>query len=280
MRRYWYPEIASRNPYTLPDWRWQRALDLVANGRSASRKRDDEPTCRAVGFIRRLNRAATEKVTRRVTRQYPDIALAQKLREGDALSRLEFECRVLARQSAATISRVMQIPRHIVTAYKDLYFAIDERIDAAIYIRELIGAPSSTPSPPEAWMRWSAYHRGPATIEPWLDYLQHRDDQHDLTTLDGWRRDAIETFVMAQNLSPTGEDAKKLVKNLPVVIAYSGDTRIYASAADVFREASIHTLEQLPLPKPEKERPEPAPQPQERRTAAPQPAVGGFRLVG
>jgi hypothetical protein len=280
MRRYWHPEVASRNPYTLPDWRWQRALDLVATGRSASRKRDDEPTCRAVGFIRRLNRATTEKVTRRVTRQYPDIALAQKLREGDLLCRLELECRVLARQSAGTISRVMQIPRHIVVAYTELFFAIDERIDAKIYIRELIGAPSSTPSPPEAWMRWCAYHRGPATIEPWLDYLQHRDDQHDLSTLDGWRRDAIETFVLAMNLSPTGDDAQKLVKNLPVVIGHWGETRIYASAAEVFRAEMLRTLEELPLAKSEKERPQPAPQPQERRTAAPQPAVGGFRLVG
>jgi hypothetical protein len=43
-----YPDYLRHCPWRPPDWRWQRALDLVRNGRYFCRSRDDATTGEAV----------------------------------------------------------------------------------------------------------------------------------------------------------------------------------------------------------------------------------------
>jgi hypothetical protein len=242
MRQSWHPDFENNNPARRPDWRWRRALSLVANRKNASRMRDDEPTCRAV-----------ESSMRRVVRLFPDITFAVKIHDGSNVCRLELECRVLAREPVAIIADKMQLPAHIVATYKDLFFAIDDHIDASVYIHNIvIGIPIVGAASAEAWMRWAAYHHGSAVIEPWLDYLEHRSEAHDLSTLGGWRRDAIGLFIDIQNLSLAGGVAEKLVKHLPLIARGWPGQRMYVPTHALFRSEMMKAIDQIPFPEPAK----------------------------
>lgn len=242
----WYPDTEHRNPMRAPDWRWQRALSLVAGGRSASRKRDDDETCRAVAFLRDQKSVVTEAASRGVFKRFPDIVLTLKLHQGNPIRRLEIECRVLARQPAALIAETMQVPAHLVRAYESLFFDVRGRIDAITYIiRDVVGVTGTCPAPAEAWAKWAAYHHGPAMIEPWLDYLKHHGEPNDFATLEGWRRDAIDIFVQSQNVIFDGRAGRQLLKCLSFVgdMPKIGE---YRTAASVLREGMIRAVDQIP----------------------------------
>ena len=47
-----YPHQVAHDPFRPPDWRWQCAKWLIANGRYVSRRRDDDLTGRVVRYLR------------------------------------------------------------------------------------------------------------------------------------------------------------------------------------------------------------------------------------
>ncbi|MDM4019438.1 hypothetical protein, partial [Roseiconus lacunae] len=52
---------------------------------------------------------------------------------------------------------------------------------------------------------------------PWLDYLMHRFEEHDLTTAIGRQRESFALQVIAANLPTDRETQKKLFELLPIV---------------------------------------------------------------
>lgn len=107
MATRFYPDIQACNPLRRPDWRWQRALELIAHKKYLSPKRDDEPTRTAAEFLRASCRSATERRARKVTRKYPGIVTALQLHQAGGDKKLELECRVLARQLPEVIAALM-----------------------------------------------------------------------------------------------------------------------------------------------------------------------------
>lgn len=242
----WYPEVQRHNPVLAPDWRWQRAASLVSAGRRVSRKRDDEETCRAVAFLRHQSKVVTETASRRLVKRYPDIFLAIKLLHGSPMRRLEVECRILARQPTGLIAELLHVPAKLVRAYRTLFFAIDERIDASSYIvREVIGISATGAGSAEAWAKWAAYHHGPEMIEPWLDFLEHRHEAHDLSTLEGWRRDSIDLFLRAQNLQVDSIATKSALRFL-VLTSDLKSIRLGRAVSSIFRQRMKLAMDAIP----------------------------------
>ncbi|MDM4018220.1 hypothetical protein, partial [Roseiconus lacunae] len=52
---------------------------------------------------------------------------------------------------------------------------------------------------------------------PWLDYLMHRFEEHDLTTAIGRQRESFALQVIAANLPTERETQKMLSRTLPIV---------------------------------------------------------------
>ena len=60
-----------------------------------------------------------------------------------------------------------------------------------------LNAPATLP----ALAMLSSYTHGSVVVPAWMDYLDHADEAHDLTTDTGRQREAIELYVAAKNLS-------------------------------------------------------------------------------
>jgi hypothetical protein len=239
----WIPDQGRNNPFRTVDWRWQRAAWLITQKQNFSCKRDDELVGRAVNFMRHAQRVCSDLGSRRLMRHFPEIVLALKCHQGPPVKRLELECRVLGRQPAELIAEMLEAPLTFIQAFKHYFFDIDDRIDASSYImHQVICGPVRGEGEAEKWMKLFVYHRGPAAIEPWLDFLRHRDEVHDLKTLDGWQRDAIAIFLKAQDLSNDGED---ILKALPFVMGSWRENRVFQSASSLFREMADQELPRL-----------------------------------
>ncbi len=243
-------DFLRENPFRPPDWRWKRAAWLVANKMNASRKRDDGPTCRAVQFMRNLRRVGDDIGCRRLMGRFPDIVLAVKLSKAGPLTVLEMESRILGRQPSELIAEHLEVPITVAEAYRTFFFDVDDRIDStSLIMHTIIGAPILGDSA-ERWTKLSAYLHGPTVIEPWLDYLRHRDKTHDLNTLGGWRHDLIDIFLRAQELEIEGTGAEQLVKNLPFIMGSWQKNSVFRSVSSVFHEIAMGSLSRLSWPQP------------------------------
>lgn len=207
------------SPCRPPDWRWRRACFLIAQGMYASSKRDDDLTCREVRFARQAAGYLTGRGLRILAKQKPDIFLAHQVHQEAGLRPLEIHGRVLARQSDRVIAATVGLPVPAVTAYTGLFFGVRDRIDARNYITfQVAGLNPIEPPTPETLMLLCSYFHGPGMVDPWLDYLQHRHESHDLATQVGRQREAIELLVAAHRLSDDEDVTKRLVKQLDVLV--------------------------------------------------------------
>ena len=242
-----YPETQAWCPTRPPDWRWQRALALVASGQFVSAKRDDAATCRAARFIRALKGYVSEWGVRNLTKKHPAIAMAVKLQQGDGLQQLELKARILARQTPVTIGRAMGLPASVVQTYGDLFFGIQDRLDAEVYIiYSVAGMPLNGQPSPQCLALVSAYLHGPAIIPAWLDYFAHADEHHDLRTPEGRSRASIALLIRTRALPYDAETNWSLVRRHWAIFLISNKTAPAVTVARAFAEKGVRNLAELP----------------------------------
>ena len=134
MKRLSFAQGQRFNPVRHPAWRWHRAQFLVESRGYCTRRRDDRATSITVDYLRELSSASTEAKQRRVRSRYQHLDRARQFWEADDHRSLEVRSRLLARQGDVEIGLEMDLPAPTVQAYRDLFFAIDARIDASTYI--------------------------------------------------------------------------------------------------------------------------------------------------
>jgi hypothetical protein len=218
MQRRPFPEIQRDNPFRRPTWRWDRANDLVDSGRYYSRRRDDTATGIAVGYLRDLARCRSARRLERVLDRYQHLHRARQVWEHSGGERLEIETRILARESDVAIAFEMDLPPSTIQAYRDVFFHVDDRIEATHYILfQVVGLQPATPPPARLLMQASAYMRGPLVIEPWLRFLAGETGADDLTTDAGRLRAEIELHVAVNALPETPETSQKLAELTPML---------------------------------------------------------------
>lgn len=210
-------EMEELNPWRKPSWRWDRACEIVAERRYATR-RCDEPTRRAVRFLRKLNACRSDRGVRNLTKSEPDLMMALKFHQAAGLRRLELHCRILARESTCAIARNMGLTARIVATYKLLFFSVEDRIEASGYItHQVCGLPVGGPPSTATLMMVGAYRHGPHVIDAWIDFLHHAEESHDLSTSVGRRRESIALLIEAHQLREDESTRWSLEKKAPFI---------------------------------------------------------------
>lgn len=170
-------------PWINPDWRWQRAVKIVVEADYATRLRDGVLVQRAARYLRAVNRALTDRGVRSAAKKWPDVFLALKVANEATLRPLEIKARVLAGESNPVIARKVGLPLSTVTTYADLFLDLRDALTATCWIKwEVIGLRHDQPPSVESLMLLQAWRRGSNVIGPWLDYLKHQEERHDLGT--------------------------------------------------------------------------------------------------
>ena len=205
--------LACGTPWLTPDWRWRRASQIVERKGYATIKRDGELVQRAVRCIRRLQRVLTDRGVRRTAKEYADVYWALRLKQETSLRVLELKARVLAGQSDYLIAKLLGLPTRTVETFVAMFFDVRSHLKAGTWIRfAVIGLqPAQSPSV-ESLLLLHAWRRGPTIIEPWLDYLVHQEEHHDLSTDIGLQRAWIEQLVRVQQLPLDSECLRSLWK--------------------------------------------------------------------
>src|SRR5262245_45413397 len=100
-----FTDYQRNNPSCPPDWRWARACALAVDTACPSRLTDDEPTVRAVSYLRALDSThCPERLIDGLIRTYPDLHAAHHLRDHGGDVRWELEARLLAGQAAREVA--------------------------------------------------------------------------------------------------------------------------------------------------------------------------------
>ncbi len=120
-----------------PQWRWQRAMDLVTMDRPSLTPEDGRTIVRTYDFLRELNRAGPDHdKQRRVRSRYPHIYDGHILyREGGEL-RHGAEAMLLAGLTLKDIAEILRLEPGVVRAFRDLWF--DVPIDEKERVRVLL----------------------------------------------------------------------------------------------------------------------------------------------
>lgn len=125
-----------------PDWRFQRAGELVDTaGRAATR--DDAAVRNCYRFRRRLSRCQNDSDMLAALDSYPDMYEAYMIYDASddpQEYRWELEARVLARESAEAIQRKMGISAAVIDAYITNFFDVVDRLDhQSIIVHTVMG---------------------------------------------------------------------------------------------------------------------------------------------
>ena len=251
MKAHSFCEYQCRHPRRRPPWRWARATYLVSTGGNFSRKRDDRATGIVVGYLRDFAKCDTERRLRNLNRRYCHLIAAQRLWES-AGARLEVETRILARQNDTEIGYEMGLSPAGVQAYRDIFFHVDDRLDATSYILfQVIGIQPGMPPPAVKLMQVSAYTHGPPVIEPWLTYLRGGPGDPDLRSAEGRTHAAIDLFVRSQTLPVDTETSSSWVKTVPFLHENSWNSVAGATVSDVFSQFGARRVAEVTNPAPE-----------------------------
>jgi len=219
-RRTIPPIYTAESAVRPPDWRWLRVMQAVRTGGYVTIEGDGETICRTVRYVRKLNRICAEWAVRRLAKADPDIFLAMKLMHEDSLRPLELKARVLARQSDEAVARHLGTLDSAVSLYVELCFDVRDRIDARSWISAVARA-MDIRRPPDAMslMLQAAYRHGPAVVDPWLDYLAHQGESHDLATDLGRQRASIDLLIEAHSLELDTSSRQKMATHLDLIAA-------------------------------------------------------------
>lgn len=252
MKRRTYPEQQQLNPCRKPCWRWLRACDLINTGRYMSRKRDDEATGVAVQYVREINRSLTELRLRRVRQRFQHVATAHDIWQHSGMEQLEIQTRILSRQNDIEIGLEMDLPAPTIQAYRDIFFHVDDRINATSYIQfQIIAMHPRRPPTPIQLMQMCVYHHGPHAIEPWLTYLRDDSKSRDLTTTAGRMAASIDLLLSVHSLPDDAETRWSLLKRMPFLLKNEWKFAVSVPAAAAFRKSTHGIIGDLELPRAE-----------------------------
>ena len=185
--------VQASHPLRQPDWRWQRALAAVRGDTQLSRRDDDCWTEEAVEHLRGRDCPSAEE--HEVTEQQRDLDVARKIAHAADRKQLELETRLLAGESFQQIASSLVIRPGVVEAFEAVFFNVQDRLEAETYISlAILKMPWQKPVSEPTLAKACGYFGGSLLVDVWLDYLDHREEEHDLATPEGQRRACLERF--------------------------------------------------------------------------------------
>ena len=142
------------SPWRKPAWRWLLAESLHRQGRrSASLK--DPAVSAALAYRRALDRAGTDAKRQAVGANSPCLAGAQAIYLAGGHIRDEIEARLLAGESAETISTKTAIVVDVIQSYAATFYDVHDALGAVDWLlEEAIGVQMGSDQPPTEGQVW------------------------------------------------------------------------------------------------------------------------------
>jgi len=126
--------------HNLPNWRWQRVVELVDDKAYPSRN-DDKVTVRAWRFLKR-KRASTVSRIPTLQKDYPDIFAANKMYEDENEFRWLLEAALCSDVDITEISNDYGLSVEEIVAYEQLFWDVRSNLHSPPYIEAYIVAPA------------------------------------------------------------------------------------------------------------------------------------------
>jgi hypothetical protein len=216
--------IQRHHPLRAPAWRWERAQWLLAHHHNFSRLRDDQPTGRALHFLRELSRPHRHSLNRAATGD-PDLAAAYQLYQRSGRIGLLLEARLLMGHDSVEIERHTAVPTSVVEVYEAVFFNCRDRLHARDWIVccALGTPPSGASIGPDkaAVLKRFAFFGGPHIFDAVRPYLLEGKDLFesplDLATPEGRREQTIRLAVAVHLLPNNAATQWKLQKIMLLV---------------------------------------------------------------
>ncbi len=270
-RRIPWNQQQAKNPFRPPDWRWQRAHDLVTAGRYYSRKRDDDETGVAVQYLREQLRSVTRHAREVTLQKFAFVSEAEALWNSATLRRLELESRILAGQSDVAAGDAMEAFAPTVQAYQDLFFDVRRSLRAHIYLIDVVLGANRKEEPPEwRFARWDAWQFGPEALALWLHYL--RSGGIVGAQLTESQKRTIELRIAHHQLDGAEKVGERALEHLEFLSRTPGSSQFPQTICSSITEWATVCLQSAPLPREELRRCAYSPsQFFRRRPAQPQP---------
>lgn len=170
-----FAAFRAHDPFCPVDWRWGRANQLLLQGSSYSRSRDDQPTGVALDYLRQCGRCQTPRQRRNLAGRFPDIDQAEQLSRAPMLVRAIVEARILSQQASVEIASACQLPVATVDAFERLFFSVRGRLQARTWVHLAALRPMSCDVTPTeqvtGFVREMGYRGGPVVLEATLRSL-------------------------------------------------------------------------------------------------------------
>lgn len=130
---------AADTPNRPPDWRWERAKWLNANGRQYALRGEDQFVKAVRTYQAARDRATTEPALLRLAAKSPGLYMAQEVFEGEnQATRWGVEARLLAAQPVPEIAARTGLSADTVRWYECAFFNVLDRLQARDYIASVV----------------------------------------------------------------------------------------------------------------------------------------------
>lgn len=245
LKTRYYPDYGPDLLTSGPDWVWQRAEFLVANGFKASQGRDGPDIIRAMHFLRARNWQLRGR-WRTHPEDDPEIYEAVAMSNSSPHRLLEIHCRVLAGESFGKIGVEMGVSRSVLRTYLKTFFDVAHRLDQRGYIlHRVIKVTHNIPPSSDQLAMLAAFNHGPEAVPLWMDWLENMEEFHDVETAVGRCREGIDLLVETHRLELTQKQALRLAKIEAQIGDFQPNTYLTKSPHQIIAKNTNYWLNQL-----------------------------------
>jgi hypothetical protein len=169
-----YAAIERLSPFRKPDWRWQRAKQIVEAREPLSVRTDDAWTRKAAKYLKKLAVYGGHQDIR-LCRKMPDIAIAHQLSQQVEIHWMT-EARLLSQEPIADVAQHSGVDPAAIVAFEKLFFDVLDRLKCADYIAFACFGPKYirhelTRDDKDILLRMFGYFGGPIILDYVAPYI-------------------------------------------------------------------------------------------------------------
>lgn len=253
----------THDPLRQPNWRYERALELVSHQLHPHPERDDAIVRQVYRYIRQKRLLQTQYVLESdlnhvLAEKFNSLWHADRLYSAgnDHRVRFQVEAMILARQTDEEIAPTMGATEEAVDAYEQVFYHVRDRIDQRNYIASVVigdtfmsGLANKTS---EMVAKYFGYFAGPLVLKTILDAFDDDrampEEPHDIISfLEHLFRRRIQTSAVVgmTYFDPTNYNIRTLIEGYQMLLslqyrerAVGGDQNVISQAIDLFSRMS------------------------------------------
>jgi hypothetical protein len=227
-----------------PEWRWQRARDLIEHGKAPTRTRDDRNIIRAHKYLRMWDIGDHSSVSR-VRFQYPLIHCAHMLyQDSESGCRWILEAGLMADRPADELAEYLNTETEVIQVYEDLFFDVRNALKHRGCILGSVLMPAIShgiiPHDPDFFWKLLAYHGNWDTVKAMWETDAMTPAAHDFYTRTFNEAVLKKGWMAAQTVNANQFNAVELIQTAMQLLRDE-----HAAGADQARDTTQASLKSL-----------------------------------